>query len=175
MIIPVEGRFFSPVHPHVGEPAAAGQGLHVVLEGLAIARRVLVHAHRQQYVDLQTQFTRIQQRDLAVDHTRLLDLPNPAPHRGARLAGKFGQVLLAEGGVFLHGVEQAADLVAGQDHGEAAGLLGAGDLVEVVEVDVAAITIMVLLGLTSLLAPLMGLQQGLVDNRHLFDGFFPAF
>lgn len=42
---------------------------------------------------------------------------------------------------------------------------------EVVGVDVAAITIMVLLGLTNLLAPLMGLEQGLVDNKHLFDGF----
>ena len=42
---------------------------------------------------------------------------------------------------------------------------------EVVGVDVAAATIMVLLGLTSLLAPLMGLEQGLVDNTHLFDGF----
>ncbi|MEW8563239.1 MAG: SLC13 family permease [Candidatus Thiodiazotropha sp.] len=42
---------------------------------------------------------------------------------------------------------------------------------EVVGVDVAAATIMVLLGLTSLLAPLMGLEQGLVDNKHLFDGF----
>jgi len=42
---------------------------------------------------------------------------------------------------------------------------------EVVEVDVAAATVMVLLGLTSLLAPLMGLEQGLVDTRQLFDGF----
>lgn len=42
---------------------------------------------------------------------------------------------------------------------------------EVVGVDVAAATVMVLLGLTSLLAPVMGLEQGLVDNRHLFDGF----
>ena len=42
---------------------------------------------------------------------------------------------------------------------------------EVVSVDVAAISIMVLLGLSSLLAPVMGLEQGLVDNRHLFDGF----
>lgn len=42
---------------------------------------------------------------------------------------------------------------------------------EVVGVDVAAATVMVLLGLTSLLAPVMGLQQGLVDNTHLFDGF----
>lgn len=42
---------------------------------------------------------------------------------------------------------------------------------EVVGVDVAAATVMVLLGLTSLLAPLMGLQAGLVDNTHLFDGF----
>ncbi len=42
---------------------------------------------------------------------------------------------------------------------------------EVVGVDVAAATVMVLLGLTSLLAPLMGLEQGLVDTRHLFDGF----
>ncbi|MGV6827091.1 MAG: SLC13 family permease [bacterium] len=42
---------------------------------------------------------------------------------------------------------------------------------EIVGVDVAAVTIMVLLGLTSLLAPVMGLQEGLVDNNHLFDGF----
>ena len=42
---------------------------------------------------------------------------------------------------------------------------------EVVGVDVAAISVMVLLGLTALLAPFMGLEQGLVDNKHLFDGF----
>jgi di/tricarboxylate transporter len=42
---------------------------------------------------------------------------------------------------------------------------------EIVGVDVAAASIMVLLGLTSLLAPWMGLSQGLVDNTHLFDGF----
>jgi di/tricarboxylate transporter len=42
---------------------------------------------------------------------------------------------------------------------------------EVVGVDVAAATVMVLLGLTSLFAPLMGLEAGLVDNTHLFDGF----
>ena len=42
---------------------------------------------------------------------------------------------------------------------------------EVVGVDVAAASIMVLLGLTSLPAPIMGLEAGLVDNKHLFDGF----
>ena len=42
---------------------------------------------------------------------------------------------------------------------------------EVVDVDIAAISIMVLLGLSTLLAPLMGLEHGLVDNAHLFDGF----
>jgi len=42
---------------------------------------------------------------------------------------------------------------------------------EIVGVDVAAATVMVILGLTSLLAPAMGLEQGLVDNKHLFDGF----
>ncbi len=42
---------------------------------------------------------------------------------------------------------------------------------EVVAVDVAAATVMVLLGLSSLLAPVMGLQQGLVDNQLLFNGF----
>ncbi|HHH38102.1 MAG TPA: SLC13 family permease, partial [Sedimenticola sp.] len=42
---------------------------------------------------------------------------------------------------------------------------------EVVDVDVAAISIMVILGLTSLTAPLMGLEEGLVDTRHLFNGF----
>jgi di/tricarboxylate transporter len=42
---------------------------------------------------------------------------------------------------------------------------------EVVPVDVAAVSVMVLLGLSSLLAPWMGLEQGLVDTHHLFDGF----
>jgi Na+/H+ antiporter NhaD/arsenite permease-like protein len=42
---------------------------------------------------------------------------------------------------------------------------------EIVTVDEAAITIMVLLGLSTLLAPTMGLEQGLVDTQHLFDGF----
>ena len=42
---------------------------------------------------------------------------------------------------------------------------------EVVGVDVAAASVMVILGLTSLLAPIMGLQQGLVDTQHIFDGF----
>ena len=42
---------------------------------------------------------------------------------------------------------------------------------EVVGVDVAAATVMVLLGLTTLFAPIMGLERGLVDNKHLFDGF----
>jgi di/tricarboxylate transporter len=42
---------------------------------------------------------------------------------------------------------------------------------EVVSVDEAAISIMVLLGLSSLLAPYMGLEQGLVPDKHLFDGF----
>ncbi len=42
---------------------------------------------------------------------------------------------------------------------------------EIVGVDVAAASVMVILGLTSLLAPVMGLEHGLVDNKHLFDGF----
>ena len=42
---------------------------------------------------------------------------------------------------------------------------------EIVGVDVAAISIMVLLGLTSLLAPMMGLEQGLVDTQQIFNGF----
>ena len=42
---------------------------------------------------------------------------------------------------------------------------------EIVDVDVAAICIMVILGLTSLFAPIMGLQEGLVDPSRLFDGF----
>ena len=42
---------------------------------------------------------------------------------------------------------------------------------EVVGVDVAAISIMVLLGLTSLLAPMMGLEHGLVDTQQIFNGF----
>lgn len=42
---------------------------------------------------------------------------------------------------------------------------------EIVDVDVAAITVMVLLGVTSLLAPAMGLKTGLVDTQQIFDGF----
>jgi di/tricarboxylate transporter len=42
---------------------------------------------------------------------------------------------------------------------------------EIVDVDVAAVSVMVLLGLTTLLAPFMGLEQGLVDNQKLFNGF----
>jgi len=42
---------------------------------------------------------------------------------------------------------------------------------EVVGVDVAALTVMVLLGLTSLFAPWMGLEQGLVDTQQIFNGF----
>lgn len=42
---------------------------------------------------------------------------------------------------------------------------------EIVDVDVAAISIMVLLGLTTLFFPIMGLSEGLVDSRHIFDGF----
>jgi len=42
---------------------------------------------------------------------------------------------------------------------------------EIVTVDVTAIAIMVLLGLTGLLAPVLGLQTGLVDPEQLFDGF----
>ena len=42
---------------------------------------------------------------------------------------------------------------------------------EIVEVDVAAITIMVVLGLTSLLAPYMGLEKGLVNTQDIFNGF----
>ena len=42
---------------------------------------------------------------------------------------------------------------------------------EIVGVDVAAILVMVMLGLTAPLAPLMGLDQGLVPVEHLFDGF----
>ena len=42
---------------------------------------------------------------------------------------------------------------------------------EIVSVDVAAVSIMVILGLSSLYGPMVGLTAGLVDNEHLFDGF----
>jgi di/tricarboxylate transporter len=42
---------------------------------------------------------------------------------------------------------------------------------EIVGVDVAAVSIMVILGLSTLLAPVMGLDEGLVDTRFLFNGF----
>ncbi len=42
---------------------------------------------------------------------------------------------------------------------------------EIVAIDVAAVCIMVLLGLTSLLYPYMGLSEALVPEGNLFDGF----
>jgi di/tricarboxylate transporter len=42
---------------------------------------------------------------------------------------------------------------------------------EVVDVDIAAISVMVLLGLSSLFFPIMGLDEALVNPKHLFDGF----
>jgi len=42
---------------------------------------------------------------------------------------------------------------------------------EVIGVDETAVSIMVMLGITDLLAPIMGLENGLVDTAHLFDGF----
>jgi len=42
---------------------------------------------------------------------------------------------------------------------------------EIIPIDVAALTIMVMLGLSTLLAPFMGLSEGLVDINGLFDGF----
>ena len=42
---------------------------------------------------------------------------------------------------------------------------------EIVDVDVAAISIMVILGLTTLFAPFMGLSEGLVDTQKIFNGF----
>ncbi len=42
---------------------------------------------------------------------------------------------------------------------------------EIVAIDVAAICIMVLLGLSSLFYPYMGLDSGLVPEKNLFDGF----
>jgi len=42
---------------------------------------------------------------------------------------------------------------------------------EIVRIDIAAIGVMVFLGLSSVLAPFMGLEQGLVDPQRLFVGF----
>jgi di/tricarboxylate transporter len=42
---------------------------------------------------------------------------------------------------------------------------------EILEVDVAAVCIMVLLGLMTLVGPLVGLEQPFVASQHLFDGF----
>ena len=42
---------------------------------------------------------------------------------------------------------------------------------EIVDVDVAAISIMVLLGLSTLLFPFMGLTEGLIDEKQIFNGF----
>ncbi len=42
---------------------------------------------------------------------------------------------------------------------------------EIIPIDVAALTILVMLGLTTLAAPVMGLEEGLVEINELFDGF----
>ena len=42
---------------------------------------------------------------------------------------------------------------------------------EIVRIDIAAICVMVFLGLTSVLAPFLGLEQGLVNPEQLFVGF----
>lgn len=42
---------------------------------------------------------------------------------------------------------------------------------EIIPVDIAALTIMVMLGLSSIMAPAMHLEEGLVDINALFDGF----
>ncbi len=42
---------------------------------------------------------------------------------------------------------------------------------EIVSIDVAAVSILVILGLSSLFASSVGLQQGLVPTQQLFDGF----
>ncbi|MFT6006309.1 MAG: di/tricarboxylate transporter [Pseudoalteromonas tetraodonis] len=42
---------------------------------------------------------------------------------------------------------------------------------EIMPIDIAAISVMVFLGLTSLIAPLMGLSEGLTDINKLFIGF----
>lgn len=42
---------------------------------------------------------------------------------------------------------------------------------EILPLDISALCVMVMLGLTSLLAPIMGLDEGLVEINSLFDGF----
>lgn len=42
---------------------------------------------------------------------------------------------------------------------------------EIIPIDIAALTILVMLGLSTLMAPVMGLEEGLVDINELFDGF----
>jgi di/tricarboxylate transporter len=42
---------------------------------------------------------------------------------------------------------------------------------EIVDVDIAAVSIMVLLGLMAMIGPLFGIDQPFVPSQHLFDGF----
>jgi di/tricarboxylate transporter len=42
---------------------------------------------------------------------------------------------------------------------------------EIVDVDIAAVSIMVLLGLMAIIGPLFGIDQPFVPSQHLFDGF----
>lgn len=42
---------------------------------------------------------------------------------------------------------------------------------EIVDVDIAAVSIMVLLGLMTIIGPLFGIDQPFVPSQHLFDGF----
>ena len=92
----------------------------------------------------------------------------------AKKAGQFSIRHLVAAGVFLAAALGLANFVPSLEIAWVSGILLLTIYLfvfEIVPVDVAAASIMVLLGLTSLLAPLMGLEQGLVDNRHLFDGF----
>ena len=81
---------------------------------------------------------------------------------------------LIAGGIFLLGALYLASVVPSIEIAWVSAILLLTIFLfafEIVEVDVAAVTIMVILGLTSLLAPVMGLEKGLVDTKLLFNGF----
>ena len=82
------------------------QGLHMGLEILPRAYRVLVHADRQHYVYLESQPSRIQQGDFAFDQARVLELADSPPDGTARHSGALGEIDLADAQIILQCTQQ---------------------------------------------------------------------
>jgi len=90
------------------------------------------------------------------------------------LPGKFTTKQMVAGAIFLAAALGLSQVVPSTEIAWVTGILFLTVYLfafEVVGVDVAAVSVMVLIGLSSLFAPYIGLEKGLVDTNHLFDGF----